>query len=133
MAGATNRGVNNTAFSPNADKVAQISSSGQPVPGTVAPAAAATLALDSILMYSSFVDVTIASGGTTITCGLVPNAGGLITVECDQATGGNSAATFSTGFRANGTVTPNSAKAIVVQFVSNGTALVEISRSGASV
>ena len=71
MASPKNRGINNTAFSPNADKTAQLTGSGQPVYGPVAATLAATIALDSLQRYSNFVEITntAAIAAVTVTSG----------------------------------------------------------------
>jgi len=126
----TRSGVNNTAFSPNADKTAQLTGSGQLVPGSISPTYAATIALDSILQYSCFVSLTtIGSTAATVTTGTVFNAGGLLNVLVNQVSGGSATVTFSTGFKVNGTVSPNSAKAVGLSFVSDGTNFIEFSRT----
>ena len=129
--GAKNRGITNTPFDPNSDKVSQISSSGNPVPGGVVPTLAATIALDSYLMSSTFVSITNTSAisAVSVTCGLIPNPGGILNVQFNQYSGGSGALTFSTGFRTTGTVTPTSAKAILVQFISDGTTFNEVARA----
>ena len=131
MATPQNRGINNTAFTPNPDKVAQITGTGQPVPGPVVAVLAATIALDSYQVYSNFISITNTAGiaNVTVTSGLVPAAGGRLTVQFNQYSGGTGALTFSTGFRSSGTLTPGSAKARSVDFVSDGTNYVEVGRS----
>jgi len=127
----TSRGVNNTAFSPNADFTAQITGSGQPVPGAVAATLAATIAIDSLVMTTKFITITNTAGtsAVSVTCGLIPNAGGRLVIQFNEYSGGSGALTFSTGFRSTGTLTPGSAKARLVEFVSDGTTYNEVSRS----
>lgn len=131
MASPQNRGVNNTAFSPNADKTAQLTGSGNPVPGGVVATLASTIALDALQVNSNFISITNTAGisAVTVTTGLVPNAGGFLTVQFNQYSGGSGALTFSTGFRSTGTLTPGSAKARLVLFQSDGTTYNEVSRS----
>ena len=130
----TSRGVNNTAFSPNADLTAQITGSGQAVPGAVVPTLASTIALDALLFYTRFVSITNTAGvaSPTVTTGLIPNPGAHLVVQFNQYSGGSGSLTFSTGFRSTGTVTPSSAKAILVHFVSDGTTFNEVARTSAS-
>jgi hypothetical protein len=134
MANPTNRGVNNTAFSPNPDKVAQITGSGQPVPGSVIPTYAATTSLDPVLTYSNFVNVVTNStvGNATLTTGYVFNAGAQITVQISNDSGGARTITFGTGFRSTGTVVGTASKAILVTFTSDGTTLNEDGRTSAA-
>ncbi len=131
----SNRGTNNTSFSANHDKTAQLTGSGNPVPGTVIATLAATIALDSIQQYSNFISITNTSAisAVTVTSGFVANAGGLLFVEFSQYSGGSGALTFGTGFRSTGTVTPSSLDAIVVGFISDGTKWLEFARSVGSI
>jgi len=126
-----NRGVNNTSFDPNADKTAQLTGSGNVVPGGVVATLAATIALDSYQVNSNFISITNTASisAVTVTSGAIANPGGLLFVQFNQYTGGSGALTFSTGFRSTGTVTPTSAKAIVVAFVSDGTTYNEFARA----
>jgi len=126
-----NRGVNNTSFDPNADKTAQLTGSGNVVPGGVVATLAAPIALDSYQVNSNFISITNTASisAVTVTSGAIANPGGLLFVQFNQYTGGSGALTFSTGFRSTGTVTPTSAKAIVVAFVSDGTTYNEFARA----
>lgn len=126
-----NRGVNNTSFDPNADKTAQLTGSGNVVPGGVVATLAATIALDSYQVNSNFISITNTASisAVSVTSGAIANPGGLLFVQFNQYTGGSGALTFSTGFRSTGTVTPTSAKAIVVAFVSDGTTYNEFARA----
>lgn len=128
---ATRGGTNNTAFSPNPDKVAQISGSGQPVPGSVQPTytSGGSTALDSILQYSTFVNVVTSGGNTTLTTGTIPYAGGRVAIQLTNDASSNRTITFGTGFRSTGTVVGNTSKIVLVDFVSDGTTLNEIARS----
>src|SRR5689334_11669948 len=101
----TNRATNNTAFSPNADKTAQITGSGQPVPGAISPTFAATQDISNILNYSTYVrllGVNATSSTATVTTTNVQNAGARLSVSC-EATGGTVTYTFSTGFKVSAT------------------------------
>lgn len=104
---------------------------GQPVPGGVVATLAATIALDSLQMNTNFISITNTASisAVTVTTGLVPAAGGQLYIQFNQYTGGSGALTFSTGFRSTGTVTPTSAKAIIVAFVSDGTTYNEYARA----
>jgi hypothetical protein len=127
----TNRGVNNTSFSPNADKTAQLTGSGFVVPGGVVATLAATIALDPYQVNSNFISITNTASisAVSVTTGAVANPGGLLFIQFNEYTGGSGALTFSTGFRSTGTVTPTSAKAIIVAFVSDGTTYNEFARA----
>lgn len=135
MAVFYNRGVNNTAFSPNSDKVAQITGSGQPVAGATTLVLAATIALDSYQVYSNFFSLTNTAGisAVTVTSGYIPSAGAQMEIQFNQFSGGAGALTFGTGFRSTGTLTPGSAKARLVEFISDGTTWNEGGRSSADI
>ncbi len=128
-----NRGVNNTPFSPNSDITAQLTGSGNPIPGAVSPTYAATQDVTSILLYSRFVliaGVNSVSSTTTITTTYVPAAGAILNVQINAA-GGTVTATFSTGFRPVTTAAPTVGTSMVVSFVSDGTTWNESGRSSA--
>lgn len=133
MASISQRGLNNTAFSPNADKVAQITGSGVAIPTNITPTYAATIALDSILIGSNFVlVVTTSLGAATLTTGYVPNAGAQASIQINNDAGGARTITFGTGFRSTGTVTGTQSKAILVTFTSDGTTWNEDGRTSAA-
>lgn len=131
MSYSTRRGINNTAFSPNADKVAQLTGSGQPVPGSVSPTFAAAVVLDSILNYSGYVRI-LGVNATSATCAVttanIPPAGALLHVSC-EASDGTVTYTFGSGFKVSGTAAPTIGTALTVIFRSNGTNWVEAGRS----
>jgi hypothetical protein len=130
-ANTTPRGVNNTAFSPNPDKVAQITGSGQPVPGAVSPTFDAAVVLDSILNYSCYVRI-LGINATSSTCAVttanIQLAGAYLTVSCEAA-GGTVTYTFGAGFKTSATAAPTTGTAMAIEFVSNGTNWVEVGRS----
>lgn len=128
------RGTNNTAFDPNGDLVAQISGMGNPVPGTVKPTYAATIALDAVMLYSRFIQIvtTSAVGNATLTTTIGANPGARLVVQIDNDSGGARTITFSTGFRPTGTVVGTSSKSILVEFVSDGTTWNEVARSASA-
>lgn len=133
MAGNTpQRGVNNTAFSPNPDKVAQLTGSGAPVPGVISPTYAATVILDPILNYSCYVRI-IGVNATSATCSIsttnIPLAGAILKVSCESSATGTCTYTFGAGFKASGTAAATTLTAMTVEFSSNGTNWVETSRS----
>ncbi len=125
------RGVNNTAFSPNSDKVAQLTGSGAPVPGVISPTFAAAVVLDAILNYAGYVRI-LGVNATSSTCSIttvnVPAAGALLAVSC-EATGGTVTYTFSTGFKVSATAAATTGTAMTVNFRSNGANWIEVSRS----
>lgn len=130
------RGVNNTAFSPNADKTAQLTGSGQPVPGPLALTYAATQAIESILQYSTYVEINglnATSATTTITTAFVATPGARLIVNVKSTSSGTVTATFGTGFKVVGTVAATANTNFPVSFVSNGTAWVECGRPTAAI
>ena len=132
MASIQNRGVTNTAFSPNPDKVAQITGSGAPVPGTVSPTFAATVAIDAVLNYSTYVKmlgVSTVSSTCTLTSANVAAAGAILAVACEASASGTVTYTFSTGFKVSATAAATASTSMIVSFRSNGTYWVESGRS----
>ena len=129
------RGINNTTFDNNGDLTTQISGMGNPIIGSVVPTLAATIALDSIMLYSRFVNITNTAGisAVTVTTGVGANPGGRLVIQFNQYSGGSGALTFGTGFRSEGTLTPGSLKARLVEFVSDGITWNEVSRSSGDV
>lgn len=128
MASPQNRGINNTAFSPNPDKLAQLTNSGQPVPGSVSPTYAATVALDAFLNYSTFVKMTL-TGALTLTAA-VGNAGAILNIQL-TSDGTGRTTTFGTGFRSTGTLAGTASQTMGIIFVSDGTTWNEMSRTTA--
>ena len=133
----------NTAFTPNPNKVAQMTGSGVATPGYtgpsttgtgVVPVYATTIALDPFLLNSNFVSITgDNTNACTVSVASVPAAGAQLCVQFNEPAAGNtSVLTFGTGFRSTGTVQPTSAKAILVEFMSDGTSYNEMGRSSAS-
>lgn len=131
----TNRGLNNTAFSPNADKVAQITGSGQTNPGNpnkggISPTYAATVSLDPFIPYTGFINLTTtAAGNATLTVSTVPPAGARLVIQINNDAGGARTITFGTGFRSTGTLVGTASDAYLLEFVSDGTTYNELSRS----
>jgi hypothetical protein len=133
----------NTAFSPNPNKVAQITGSGQPTPGYTGPSSigtgvvpvyATTIALDPFLQNSTFISLTGDNvNACTVSVASVPPAGAQLGIQFNEPSAGNtSVLTFGTGFRSTGTVQPTSSKAILVTFTSDGTTFNETGRTSAS-
>jgi hypothetical protein len=132
---------NNTAFSPNPNKLAQRTGSGLATPGFtgpsttgtgVVPVYATTIALDPFLQNSDFVSITgDNTNACTVSIASVKPPGHSIYVLFNQpAAGTTSVLTFGTGFRSTGTVSPGTAsKAIGVYFVSDGTNYIEFGRA----
>jgi hypothetical protein len=133
-------GIKNTPFTPDSDIVAQITGTGQPTPGyngaaTVgsgfAPVYAASIELAPFLQKSRFVLITTTAGvgNASLTAAFVAPAGARLAVQIANDAGGARTITFSTGFRATGTVVGTASKIILVDFVSDGTTWNEVARS----
>lgn len=141
MTGAVNnptsqRGVNNTAQSPNADIVAQMTGSGQPVPGAISLTYSATQAIAPILLYSRYVEingVSTVSTTTTVTTSFVATPGAQLIVNVLASASGTVTATFGTGFKTTATVAATASTNFPVTFVSNGVNWVEVARPTAAV
>jgi hypothetical protein len=147
--GAANitRGVNNNAFSPNPDLVAQITGSGAPLTGfngatTIgagfAPTYAAAIEIGPFIgnNYTRWVDIVTNStvGNATVnSANFVPPAGGCLWVAIDNDATAARTITFGTNFRSTGTVVGTNSKQICVAFVSNGTSWCEFARSSSAV
>ncbi len=134
---AINRGVTNTAFSPNPDLLAQLTGSGQPVPGSVAPTFAATMAIEPTLQSSRYVEikgVSTVSATVTITTAFVANPGALLIVNVQASASGTVTATFGTGFKATGTVAATASTNFPVAFVASSSGnWVELARPTAAI
>ena len=131
-----NRGLQNTVFDPNADKVAQLTGSGNvaagnPNKGGITPTYAATIALDAFIPYTSFIAITTTSaiGNASLTTATVAQPGAILNIQINNDASGARTITFSTGFRPTGTLVGTASKAYVVQFISDGTTYNEVSRS----
>ena len=130
----------NTPFTPQQDKVAQITGSAVVTPGYtgpsttgtgVVPVYATTIDLDPFLLNSTYVNLT---GDNTNACTVsvlsVPQPGSRLVIQFNSPAAGNtSVLTFGTGFRSTGTVQPTTAKAILVEFCSDGTTYNEVARA----
>lgn len=129
------RATNNTPFSPNADLTAQVTGSGGPVPGSVKPTYAATMALDAVMLYSRYVEIvtTSAVGNATLTTGVGANPGARLIIQIDNDSGGARTITFGTGFRSTGTVVGTASKIFVVEFCSDGLTWNEVARSASAI
>ena len=135
MATYSKSGVNNTTFSPNPDITAQITGTGNPIPGTVNPPFAASIALEPYLASSRFIQVlgvSSVSATSTLTTAFVANPGAHLTVQCNASSSGTVTYTFSTGFKSTGTAAPTASTRLLVLFVSDGTTWNEVARTSAA-
>lgn len=141
MTGAVNsptsqRGITNTAFSPNPDIVAQITGTGQPVGGAISLTFSATQAIGPILQYSRYVEingVSTVSATATVTTAFVATPGARLIVNTLASASGTVTTTFSTGFKSTGTCAATASTNFPVEFVSNGVAWVEVCRPTAAI
>ncbi len=131
MASNQSRGINNTPFSPNPDITAQLTGTGQPVPGNVTATyvPSGNTDITSVLQFSRFVAMTTATGNSTVLTSYVPNPGAILNVQVTNDASGARTITFGTGFRATGTLVGTNSKVLLVQFISDGTTWNEVSRS----
>ncbi len=131
----SSRAINNTAFSPNADITAQLTGTGQPVPGNVAATyvASGNTDITSVLQFSRFVSITTATGNSTVLTSFVSSPGGLLNLQVTNDASGARTLTFGTGFRSTGVLTGTNSKILLVQFVSDGTTWNEVARSASAI
>ena len=123
-------GVNNTAFSPNPDFVAQLTGSGQPVWNTVSINATANTTVTSILQYSRYIAITATGVNyNVITSNAVVPAGGIVVINCINGAQAARTVTWGAGFRANTTTVGVSSLVQMCMFVSDGTTLNMIAQS----
>lgn len=130
------RGLNNTPFSPNPDITAQLTGTGQPVPGALALTFAALQAIAPILQYSRYVEingVSTVSATTTVSTTFVASPGSILIVNTKASASGTVTTTFGTGFKSTGTCAATASTNFPVHFVSNGTAWVEVARPTAAI
>lgn len=127
-------GTNNTPFSPNSDLVAQLTGSGQAIPGNPAPTyvASGNTDITSVLQYTRFVPITTATGNSTVLTSFVAKAGAPLNIQINNDASNPRTITFGTGFRSTGVVTGTNSKAILVAFVSDGTTWNEVGRTSAA-
>ena len=121
--------MSSTIYNCRVNPLAQIS--GSPGADAVSPTYAAAIALDpNAGLVQLIAGVAATSATSTVT---TPNGGqfGQLLIVIVSDTGGVTV-TFSTGFKATGTVNPTTGKAIVVAFVSDGTYWREFSRSASA-
>lgn len=124
--------ASNTVYSLNsfADKIAQLLNIGNPPNINVTPTYAATMDISQSVAASGYVRLlgTTVSATCTVTTTSIGLKGALLAVSC-EAVGGTNTYTFSTGFKVSGTAAPTDGTALTVNFRSNGTNWVEVSRS----
>ena len=137
----TTRGVNNTAFAPNADLTAQFTGSGAPVPGWTGPASVATgfvpfyaavIDLAPILQVTRWINIvtTAGVGNATINCSAVPPAGCKVSLQVNNDAGAARTITFGTGFRTTAaTLIGTASKIMIITFISDGITLNEEDRT----
>ena len=121
----------NTVYNLNSDLIAQTSGSGVAVP--YAPTYAASVTVDvGVTSYANVV-TTSAIGNASI----LASSGGLpgqrLSVIIANDSGGARTITFTTNFRATGTVVGTASKVIAVGFVSDGSKFIEQSRSASAI
>lgn len=138
-------GQNNTAFSPDADIVAQMTGTGAPTPGYNGPATigagvrpvyAATIALAPFLQKSRYVEIpgsNTTSAACTVSTTNVGTRGARLIVNVLADATGTVTITFGTGFKSTGTVAATASTNFPVEFVSNGVAWVELCRPTAAI
>ena len=130
------RGVNNTPFSPNPDITAQITGTGQPVPGALSLTYSATQSIEPILQYSRYVEingVSTTSAACTVTSAFVATPGARLIINTKASASGTVTTTFGTGFKSVSTCAATASTNFPVEFVSNGTAWVEVARPTAAI
>src|SRR2546430_784343 len=100
--------------------------------GVVTPTYAATISLNPD-NGNTFIISTVHATSSTCTLNLSasPSAGEMLWVIC-TANNNADVITFGTHFLSTGTVTPTNGKFIVVEFVSDGTNAIEVSRSASA-
>lgn len=125
----------NTPFTPNADFTAQLTGSGVAIGNAVSPTFSATIALTSILQGTRFVRIlgsNTTSSTVSLTTAFVANPGALLVVQVNADASGTVTATFSTGFKATGTLAPTSSTRMLILFASDGTTWNEVARTGSA-
>jgi hypothetical protein len=76
--------------------------------------------------------VTTATGNSNLALSASPAAGQLLIFVVNNDAGGARTITFTTHFKASGTLVGTASKACVIGFVSNGTDAIEMFRAGAA-
>lgn len=130
--GLNNSSSNNTPFTPNADKIAQMTGSGNPVAVSPVPTFAAAVSLTTILVAGTFArvpGVNATSATCTLTTAYVAPAGARCAVMCGSVAAGTVTYTFGTGFKVSGTAAATTLTYMTVNFISDGTNWIEMGRS----
>ena len=123
----------NTVFSVNPDFLAMLTGTGAVVANAQAnPTYAATINTDpsQTLVVDVITNPTV--GNATINALTGGRMGQQLTFIIENDSGGARTITFGTNLRATGTVVGTASKAIIVDFISNGTAFIETGRSSAA-
>lgn len=122
----------NTPFTPNADKVAQFTGSGNPPAVSSVPVYAAAINLNQILVNTTFAripGVNATSAACAVTSTYVGPIGARISVMCASVAAGTVTYTFGAGFKVSATAAATTLTAMTVNFISDGTNWIEVSRS----
>lgn len=121
-----------TAFVPNADKLAQITGTGISV-GAISPTFAAAVSLAAIQQYASYIRI-LGVNATSATCAVTttyapPVPGANLQVSCESIAAGTVTYTFGAGFKTSATAAATTLTAMTVEFNWNGTNWIEAGRS----
>ena len=113
-----------------------MSGTGAPFPFNPAPTYATNTSIVQTLYQGRFVNIntTSAVGNTTILASnsILP-AGAIVNIMVTNDATAARTITFGTGFRSTAVITGTNSKSILVQFISDGLTLNEISRSASGV
>lgn len=111
--------------------LAQMTGSGAKVPfatlGTYV--ASGNTDLTAIFAVSTYASLVTATGNTTVITSGTYNAGAIKTILVTNDAANPRTLTFGTGFRSTGVLTGTNSKIMLIQFLSDGTTLNEVSRS----
>jgi hypothetical protein len=121
----------NTPFTPNADKLAQLTGVGV-VPGAISPTYAAAVSLNSLINYALYIriiGVNAVSAACAVTTQNILPAGAELDVSCESSAAGTCTYTFGAGFKVSATAAATTLTAMTIRFRSNGTNWIEVSRS----
>lgn len=125
---------NNTPFTPNSDLVAQMTGTGNVVPGFpsavgsgLTPTYAATIDFSTFLIWTRYIDLvtTAAVGNSTISNTVVRRKGTTIDIVFLNDASGARTITFGTGFRTTGTLVGVASQYRTIGFISDGTTFIE--------
>lgn len=123
----------NSAFTPNADKLAQITGNGQAPTAGISPVYAAAVSLNGIIntsIYTRILGTTAVSATCAVTTQNILPPGAELEVSCESSVG-TVTYTFGVGFKVSATAAPTVGTAITVRFRSNGANWIECNRSPA--